>query len=250
MCPKILKKPVTLPCGCTVCGSHLDVKTKTLKCEPCGIEHNLNEVTCMPNKAMEKMLSQGVHLSDEEKSFRQKLEESLADLHFFGDELRAKHSLLEVAIYDHFVELRRQLDLRSEEAKLQIDTIHMEMIEASNKVQAEYMDYLSRTTSTTPLSRREDSSEEEKNTLEDMFRDMHLSMQSVKVMAERQSKAIGEIKHKLGEMEAIAELVKKNEFTSGDVFSKQLFGQLHLVSSPQRSPDVGRKGILCYYSSE
>jgi len=244
MCKKILKKPVALPCGCTVCGSHLEIKTKTLKCVPCDIEHNLNEITCMPNKTIEKMLSQGVHLSDEEKSFRQKLEESLADLHFFGDELRAKHSLLEVAIYDHFVELRRQLDLRSEEAKLQIDTIHMEMIEASKKMQAEYMDYLTSTT----LSRREDSLDEERNALEDMFRDMHLSMQSVKDMAERQSKAIGEIKHKLGELEAIAELVKKNEFTSGDVLSKQLFGQLHLVSSLQRSPDVvSRKGILCSY---
>ena len=230
MCPQILKKPVTLPCGCTVCAIHIDVKTKTLKCVPCNIEYNPKEITCMPNKAMEKLLSQGVHLSDEEKSFRQKLEEAMVNLHFFGNEIRTKHPLLEMVIYNHFDELRHQLDLRRKEAKLQIDVIHMEMIDASKKMQAEYMDYLSRTVSPT-LSRREDSLDKERNDLDDMFRDMNLSMQSVKDMAERQIKEIGEMKHKLGELEVIAEHVKKNEFKSGDVLSKHLFGQLHLVSS-------------------
>ena len=72
---------------------------------------------------MERLLSQGVHLTQEEKSFQLQFEQTMADLNYFNDELLAKKLSLEVDFYDHFVEVRRQIDIRREEVKARIDDL-------------------------------------------------------------------------------------------------------------------------------
>ena len=257
-CPKILKKPVTFTCGCTVCGEHLDdkeaTKTKTIKCVKCNIEYNLNEINFKPNKLVEDLLNQNVYLTEEEKSFKTKLSQSLTDLHNIFDELREKKTMLEVEIYDHFVELRRQIDIRREEAKARIDDISMQMIELSQNVEAQYMDRLKKTF----IRSEEESFERRKNDFEEKFRDPKLLIQSLHAIRANQDKEIAQLKEFKSEFDEIARLVKGNKFKAGAVFGKELFGDLSLVECAKL--DLNSKIVtdqqwielmrLCEFSSE
>ena len=257
-CPKILKKPVTFTCGCTVCGEHLDdkeaTKTKTIKCVKCNIEYNLNEINFKPNKLVEDLLNQNVYLTEEEKSFKTKISQSLADLHNIFDELREKKTMLEVEIYDHFVELRRQIDIRREEAKARIDDISMQMIELSQNVEAQYMDRLKKTF----IRSEEESFERQKNDFEEKFRDPKLLIQSLHAIRANQDKEIAQLKEFKSEFDEIAWLVKGNKFKAGAVFGKELFGDLSLVECAKL--DLNSKIVtdqqwielmrLCEFSSE
>ena len=57
ICSKIFKKPISLTCGCTVCGGHLSdkqvQKTNTIKCQKCNINYNVKELESLkPNHAL------------------------------------------------------------------------------------------------------------------------------------------------------------------------------------------------------
>ena len=234
ICVKVLKKPVTFTCGCTVCGEHLHdkevKKTNKIVCIPCKIEYNLNEIEFKINILVEKMLGQGVHLTKEEKDFKLHIGQSIAENHRLANEAREKKSSLEVDIYDHFVEVRRGLDIRREEAKAQIDIIYMQMINMAKETEARYIDYLKATLVQSVLS---DSLDKERNALEEKFRDPHLKVESVKEMKAKQDEAIGDLNHKIREFGKVKEFVKENVFKAGNPLDKVLFGELKLVQSSE-----------------
>ena len=133
ICAKILKDPIWLPCICTVCGEHLHEelaqKTNIIKCAPCNIEHNVSNDKFKPNTIVAKILSQGIHLTDEENALKLKLQEQMAIIYKLCGELREKKSLFEVEVYDHFQEIRRHIDIRFEETNCIDEALYMDTIE-------------------------------------------------------------------------------------------------------------------------
>ena len=235
-CPKILKHPIGLPCGCTICGEHLHDKqvkqTNTIKCGTCKKEYNVKENEFNLNKILEKMLIQGVYLSDEEKAFKLQISQEMNKLKRLFNELRERKPLLEVEIYDHFVELRRQIEIRREEAKARIDDISMQMINLSKKTEATYMDCLKKTLMP---SEADDSFEKKENLIDEKFRDPMFLIKSLKGMETKLCVEISELKKHLKEFEDIKVLAKSNEFKVASGISKEAFGQLNLVDCPQSS---------------
>ena len=237
MCSKVFKKPITFPCGCTVCGRHLNDKeaklSSTIKCVSCNIDYSLKELELFkPNKTIENLLSKGVHLSDEENMLKQQIEQEMVELYKLCNEFREKNSLLEIEVYDHFVELRRKIDIRREEAKTRIDDIYMEMIDLAKKTEAQYMDHLKKQAQKALVRSRDDSLEKEKENLEDRFRETNILIENVKAIKTKHQEDIAELKNKLKEFDEIKKLAKENEFKSGVVFDKILFGSLNLVDCP------------------
>ena len=112
---------IFFPCGCTVCGDHLEDKevrkSNTIKCISCNIWYDLNEAKFCPNKVIENILSQNDHLNDKEKSLKHQIEQEMVAMYQLGDELREKKSLNEMECHNHYQEMRRQIDIRREEAK-------------------------------------------------------------------------------------------------------------------------------------
>ena len=235
ICSKIFTKPIAFACGCTVCGDHLHdkevLKTNSIKCATCKISYNVNELKFKPNKTIENLLSQGVHLSDEEKALKQQIEQEIDEFYKLCDELREKNALIEVEVYDHFVEVRRKIDIRREETKSRIDDIYMEMIDLAKQVEAQYMDHLKKQVNKALVRSGHDSLEKENEQLDEKFRDPNLLVDSVKAMKKKHEEDIAELKAKLKEFEGIKEVVKENEFKSGVVFDQALFGSLSLVTS-------------------
>ena len=224
ICVKILKNPIGLPCGCTVCGEHRHAKTNQIKCVSCHIEYNVKENDFKPNKLVEKMLRLGVHLTDEEKTFKLQMEQAMSEISQLSAELSEKKPTLEVGIYDHFVELRRQIDIRREEAKARIDDISMQMIELTKQTETLCKESLNKF-----VCIEDDQLNEETKAIEEKFRDPNLLIESVKALKTNQTEQIARLRNQLSDVDNLMKLAKSNEFTAGLVFGSELFGTLNVV---------------------
>ena len=234
ICSNVLKKPITFLCGCTVCGIHIHnkdvLKINTFKCKACNIEYNVKELESLqPNKALENLLSRGIHLTEEEKTLKSQIEKEIAELYKLCDQLREKNSLLEVNVYDHFVALRRKIDIRREEVKSNIDDICMKMINLTKKTEAQYMEYLKKQANQALVRSKDQMLKVEQEALDDQFRDPKLLIDNVKSLKNKHEENIAKLKMKLKEFDCIKEVVKENDFKSGVVFDEDLFGSLNLV---------------------
>ena len=107
-CRLFLDKPITLPCGYTICMHHLDTFSSTFKCEICQEEHMIPQSGFQINKKLMKQIESKVHLSGLHKQTEKALEAlkkncekiSLTD----PDEL----------IYNYFLNIRNKIDLHRE----------------------------------------------------------------------------------------------------------------------------------------
>ena len=176
---------------------------------------------------MEKMLSEDFHLSDEEKVLKLQVEQTMAQLYQLCDDLREKNSLLEVTVYDHFQEIRRQIDIRHEEANCSNDKLYMNMIGRTNHTQAQYMEHLKKETDRAFVQSQYGCSDKERTILKDVLRDPLLV--NVKTIKARLEEEIVHLKAKSSEFEEIKEIVKANELKVGDSLDHNFYGELHLV---------------------
>ena len=83
ICSKIFLNPIHLPCNCdSICAEHLkdhDVhKSNKIKCNSCNQTFtNLNDLEFKSNKRLQSLLNKEIHLSDDEKTLKASLEESI-----------------------------------------------------------------------------------------------------------------------------------------------------------------------------
>ena len=131
-CTKIYKSPILLPCN-DLCEEHLKerdvLKTKQIKCSICNQSFSLVEHGfARPNKFLQMILENERYLSDEQKAFRLSIEESIAMQYQLYEEFQKCKINLELNCYDHFREIRRQIDFHCEQLKFKIDDIREEMI--------------------------------------------------------------------------------------------------------------------------
>lgn len=125
-CRDILSKPVTLPCGHTICQSHTQETNEEIICAKCGSRHpnkefKVNEAFADLINAQLCMLDFGHQHSETFKSCN--------DLKSLIDKNNAMVNDLEYFIYDSTSELKNQVMLKSEQLKVRIDEITQEIID-------------------------------------------------------------------------------------------------------------------------
>ena len=80
-CSRIFKDPIQLPCGDSICRKHLSdrdiLKANRIKCNRCTEEFGVKNNQFKSNEALKHSIESQSYLSDEEKSVKQKLEESI-----------------------------------------------------------------------------------------------------------------------------------------------------------------------------
>jgi hypothetical protein len=74
ICEKFWDKPVSLPCGCSICQDHIVVNTSTFKCESCGIIHEIPATGFAQSKSLTNFLDKNVHLNGKHLEAKNKLE--------------------------------------------------------------------------------------------------------------------------------------------------------------------------------
>ncbi len=132
-CSRIFMDPFDLPCGDSICRQHLSdkdvVKQNKITCKKFNEEFQVNPNEFKSNEALKKLVEGQSHLSEGEISLKLELEESIKKFFEFYDEFTPKRTQLELDIFNHFQELRFQIDEHREELKKRIDDIALAMID-------------------------------------------------------------------------------------------------------------------------
>ncbi len=134
LCKQILKEPVLLPCGESICRTHSeDVCSKT--CTFCIQEHSLPEEGFASNKIVQKMLDLEVDRISLKSASYDKCQKGL-------DELKKVYARVDSIlqdpqnlIYEHFSEIKNTADLKKEKITLELNDWYEQIIKDINQAQ-------------------------------------------------------------------------------------------------------------------
>ena len=136
-CSKIYKDPIDLPCGHSICRERLSqrdiLKVNKIKCKKCSHEFAVKDNDFKSNKTLKKQVEDQTHLSEGEINLKQKLEDSIQNFFGFFDKFVHNKNKIESDVFDHFQEVRFQVDEHREELKKRIDDIALKMIDQKEK---------------------------------------------------------------------------------------------------------------------
>jgi hypothetical protein len=234
-CSKIFKDPIELPCNHNLCKGHLAekniVKQNGIKCAECKQDFEIKDNDFKINNLVKNLLDEHVYLSDDEVSLKKQIEDSIRKLHQLYEQFTLNKTNRDLAIHEHFQEIRRNIDLHREELKVKIDDIYMEMIEKTKKFEATYLISLEEKLNASLKSFEIKSLEQSLNETEETFRNPNLLIESIRDMQRLQEAAIAELKLKLDEQNRLNDELTRtrmNQFKPNLSFSPDSFGQLHL----------------------
>ena len=205
-CSRIFKDPIQLPCDDSICHEHLSernvVKENRIKCKKCNEEFVVKGKQFRSNDDLRKLLERSEsYLSKDESSLKKLLEDSMRKSFQFYDEFIQNKSILESNVYDHFQEMRFQVDEQREELKKKIDDIALAMIDKLKKSEAMFLENLKKKfqanfssfVKSKPLV-------DELNEIEELFRSPNLLIQSIKGMQSKQEESLNEFQFKLNDL--------------------------------------------------
>jgi hypothetical protein len=216
-CSRIVKGPIALPCDETICREHLSerdvVKQNKIKCKKCSEEFQVNGLEFKSNIELMKLLESHSYLSSEELKLKRELEDSIQKFFEFYDEFSQKRTKLDLDVYNHYQELRFQINQHREELKEksdEIDEIALAMIDQTKKYEALYLRNIKEGFSLFDDCK---SLEHVLNQIEETFRNPNLLIQSIKEMQQKQETALNAIQSKLNEITLVKDtLIATNYF--------------------------------------
>jgi hypothetical protein len=234
-CSKVYKSPFVLPCGDTLCEQHLKEenasKTNSIECQTCQkiFEINDNEMI-RSNTTVKNLVDYELYLSDEEKSMKKCLEDSLRNLFDLNEQLKELKIGFDFNCHNHFQEIRRKIDLQREELKSQIDEISLALINQTKVIENSYMERMSE------FKVEQFDLDLEIKSLNESFRDVNLSISSLKQLQSKEYEAIACVKSKLNSLSHLkSHLIKSNDFKPNLSFEHDSFGVINLSSIPEYS---------------
>ena len=137
LCSKPLEKPVTLPCGGTICQNHIDPKKEPKWfCLICSRVHLAPENGFQVNEFINKLLEMGINQIKLSPTF-EFCKSTLADLAEHLRTVEAFQNDPDIYVYSYFEELKRKIDLRRENLKLEIDDYSDAKIKEINQLQSQ-----------------------------------------------------------------------------------------------------------------
>ena len=216
-CSRIVKHPILLPCDETICREHLNerdvVRENKIKCKKCNDEFQVKGHEFKSNIELMKLLESHSYLSSEELKLKRELEECIQKFFEFYDKFSQKRTKLDLDVFDHYQELRFQIDQHREELKEksdEIDEIALAMIDQTKKYEALYLENIKEGFSSSDDCK---SLEHVLNQIEETFRNPNLLIQSIKDMQQKQETALNEIQSKLNEITIVKDtLIATNYF--------------------------------------
>jgi hypothetical protein len=220
-CSRILRDPILLPCEDSICRQHLKereiVKANRIKCKKCNEEFQVNGLEFKSNEDLKKLVESRCYLSEEELGLKKALEESMQKYFELYEEFVQNKSILETVVYNHFQEMRFEIDEHREQLKetsAEIDDIALAMIDQTKKYEEMFLKNLNESFKENFSSfEKNQSLEDELNEIEELFRDPNLQIETIQELHQKQEKSLNEFQFKLNEMTQINDDLKAtNEF--------------------------------------
>jgi hypothetical protein len=232
-CSRIFRDPIDLPCGDSICREHLSdkdvLKVNRIKCKQCNGEFGVKSNEFKSNNELKNLIESHSYLSEDEISLKQKFGESIRKFCEFYDEIVLNKNKIESDVFDHFQEIRFQVDEHREELKKRIDDIALAMIDETNKFQEKYLKELKESFSSFDDSQ---SLENQLHEIEETFRNPNLLIEKIKEMQQTQEESLDDIQLMLNEMNRVkANLMATNEFKPNLSSFNQVEGTSSLFGS-------------------
>ena len=136
ICKLVLCTPITLPCSDVICGEHLrddSVKNGMIKCLKCDKDFDVPRSGFPSDERVANILEKEQHLSKEEKAIKHAIQELIQKLEHLQNDVKLQQNAIEVTNFDHFTEIRRQIDIQREELKNKIVEISLKLIDQMNE---------------------------------------------------------------------------------------------------------------------
>jgi hypothetical protein len=244
-CSKIFRNPIILSCDDSICSEHLFerdvVRENKIKCKECNEEFEVKNNQFKSNKGLKKLTESHSYLRSKELRLKQQLEISIKKFYQYYDEFIHNQSKLESDVFDHFQEMRFQIDEHREmlrENNAEIDDIALAMIDETKKYEVKYLNSL-REKLLEPSSFEETKSlETELNLVEDTFRDPNLLIETIQKMQQKQDEFLKDIQLKLNEMNQVKDHLKETNYFKPNLSSfdhnetSSLFGSIKFKKHP------------------
>lgn len=138
ICREILKQPVILPCGCSVCQKHENEKKSTnekIKCPKCLTEYDIPENGFIKNSIVASLIEQKLDKLDRAAEHKIAFE-SLNDLKQLVEELKRFEDNPELERHRLIDDLKSKIEFRRDEDKKRIDdeaTVLIEQLDEYKK---------------------------------------------------------------------------------------------------------------------
>ena len=227
ICKLVLSKPITLPCSDVICGEHLrddSVKNGMIKCLKCEKDFDVPRSGFSLNERATNILSNEQHLSEEEKAIKYAIQELIQKLEQLQDGVKLQQNAMEVTSFDHFTEIRRQIDIQREELKNKIDEISLQLIDQVNERENVYKSKLKESISVVVDADIQKFS----HLLMREFREPNLLVANVKRLQLQHELNVKEFQASISEFDSIGKEIKLLEFVSRQEFQEPEFGRLRL----------------------
>lgn len=167
LCSKILVDPVGIPCGITVCQSHLKcyATQKAFQCQCCNKLHSVPNEGFFINKFIQNQLRIELNAMDINPIYEE-CKDEIEKANKSVEQIEETTNDSENYIYNYFEVIKRQVDIRREVLKEKIDNYSNELIQSINETRASYIK-LSKETS--ELKTKIENSKKELNELINQF---------------------------------------------------------------------------------
>jgi len=139
MCKLILDEPVSLPCDCWICKSHLtDTFTldNQIKCLTCKETFTIPPEGFRTVKQIKHLLEQELILSDEEKQLKIEVQNELKGLKNNLNQLEMAKQNLKTACRENFGKIREKVESHATNLKLQIEKAKEELLSELDREEA------------------------------------------------------------------------------------------------------------------
>jgi hypothetical protein len=234
-CSKILKDPILLPCGDSICNEHLserDVKENKMKCNDCQQEFQIKDIQFKSNKTLKKLTESQSYLNEDELSLKLELEETIGKLFQIYDEIKQNKTKPQLLVSNHFEQIRSQIDQHRDKLTNRIDCIALKIKDETKYYEQIYFKSIKESFSS--FNQSKGSLEDKLTEIEETFRNPNLLIQTIKEMQQKHEESLKEIQSKLNQMTKIKDnLEATNEFKPNSSFLRQvedtsLFGSIRL----------------------
>jgi hypothetical protein len=233
-CSRILKNPINLPCGDSICKHHLDdsssLKDNSIKCmvESCKRKFNLDRYKLddfAPNKTVKNLLEKETHLSEKEKSLKKKMLDIFKEFQESTHEYRQSKLSIKSLCIDRFQEIYHQLDVQRQNLKELIDLIYWDMLRDAKNVESCFSSSL--------FQEKEDHFEyvHDEENIKETFLEVKLDMDKLEEQCSQQQCAIENIKSQKKQISLIESDLKKISFKPFTALDKQSFGTFQYPES-------------------
>jgi hypothetical protein len=232
-CSKIFQRPILLPCNDTICQSHLKefsvVKNNEITCKLCNNKCAVNGAEFEPNKAVQHLIDNENFLSDDEKNLKKVINDLFKAIQCQMDTFVSTKNKLDVECYDHFAEVRRQIEMHREKLKSQIDDIANDMCNKVDEFEKKFVKkFLNKKELEIPFN-HELNLEEDMRKFNENFRNPKITIESISELKSDKDLALLDMTQKLKEINLAKENFEIHQFVKNFSFdSSSSFGHLYL----------------------